>query len=405
MDHTYAKRKSVPEFSGKERASQEQRSAAPVTSLHGAPEAGSAKRLDLSDAIRTKMENAFGTDLSAVRLYESEAVAEHGAGAVAQGNTIAFAPGLHDFSSRSGQEILGHELSHVVSQRRGEVTGSGFLNNAALEARADREGALAAAGEQVYDGPVAGPLSGATADAAASGPMQAWDKKPKRQEFTRWDQAYKFFGVNNGGTYDKWERGLSGNQRKAIHGYSNMGYTGDFQTINGALRDIPDESYGSLREGLAAVPDLQNKGKTRKILGNRIDLIDSALAGFDLRKPLTVYRGSTAKLLGDETDPKRIMDRYGGRTVRDKGFTSTSAVKGSQFGNSEIQYIITVPPGKGRGAFIAPIAQIHTENEFLLKRNTSFVVKKAYREQNQTFVEMEVQDIGDQDSAPAQEKK
>ena len=137
----------------------------PTSELLGRP-------VDLPGAIRAKMEASFGADLSAVKLYESQAVADAGAEAVAQGSRIAFAPGALDFASASGQALLGHELSHVVSQARGEVAGSGFLNDAALEARADREGAMAAAGEQVYAGPVTTALSSASA-APAAGPMQA----------------------------------------------------------------------------------------------------------------------------------------------------------------------------------------------------------------------------------------
>ena len=128
--------------------------------------------IDLDAAMKAKMEHAFG-DLSAVKLYESPAVGEAGAEAVAQGNEIAFAPGMTDFSSRSGQERLGHELSHVMSQRSGQVRGAGFLANPALEARADREGAMAAAGEPVYAGPVTRALSGAAPSPTVAGPMQA----------------------------------------------------------------------------------------------------------------------------------------------------------------------------------------------------------------------------------------
>ena len=131
-------------------------------------------RADLPEAVRSKMESSFGADFSGVQLYESQAVADAGAQAVAMGNRIAFAPGELDFSSTVGQALLGHELSHVVSQARGEVSGEGFLNDHALEARADREGAMAAAGESVYAGPVT-PVSASSVSAAA-GPMQA--KKP-----------------------------------------------------------------------------------------------------------------------------------------------------------------------------------------------------------------------------------
>ena len=137
-------------------------------------------RVDLPDAMRAKMENAFGADLGAVKLYESQAVADTGAKAITQGSNIAFAPGMLDFSSYGGQALLGHELSHVVSQARGEVTGGGFLNDSMLEARADREGAMAAAGESVAVPTAA--MSPVSASAAA-GPMQAKgkDKSPEAQ--------------------------------------------------------------------------------------------------------------------------------------------------------------------------------------------------------------------------------
>ncbi len=133
-------------------------------------------RVDLPDAMREKMETAFGADLSSVRLYQSEAVRDAGVKAVTQGSNIAFAPGMLDFSSYGGQALLGHEISHVVSQARGEVTGTGLLNDPALEARADREGAMAAAGQQVSTPAEA--MSPVTA-APAAGPMQCFGKKKK----------------------------------------------------------------------------------------------------------------------------------------------------------------------------------------------------------------------------------
>ena len=403
MDHIYAKRKAVPEFSGKGRVTQEQQSAAPVTSLRGAPEAGSAKRLDLSDAIRTKMENAFGADLSSVRLYESEAVAEHGAGAVAQGNTIAFAPGLHDFSSRTGQEILGHELSHVVSQQRGEVTGSGFLNSPALEARADREGAMAAAGEQVYDGPVTGPLSGATADAAAAGPMQAWDKHKNDppanpREFTSNDknQAHAFFGTDANGLNDPWSSALPQDERDAVHDYTKDRGARSFKAINTSLRtgkwQVPSHM------GPAKAMTSQQKSDAKKQIG----ALDRAISKSTLPEPLVVHRGSGPELVGGLTDPDAIMKRYGNRVVKDKGFVSTSAVKGSEMDKTvgvpeeekarAVHYRITVPAGKGRGAYIAPISQFHAEEEFLLKRNAGYIVRGASKnERGVTVVDLQMQ--------------
>ena len=135
-------------------------------------------RVDLPEAIRMKMEASFGADFSGVKLYESQTVADAGANAMTMGSSVAFAPGRLDLSSTSGQALLGHELSHVVSQAKGESAGRGFLADSGLEAQADRQGAMAARGESVYSGPVS-PLSASAVPASAAGPMQAEKEKTK----------------------------------------------------------------------------------------------------------------------------------------------------------------------------------------------------------------------------------
>ena len=176
MSYTYEQRKRPQ---GQQNSPLPEQTSAPgpamAALMNGAATPTAAQKgrpIDLDGAMKAKMEHAFG-DLSNLKLYESRAVGEAGAQAIAQGNEIAFAPGMADFSSRSGQERLGHELSHVMSQRSGQVRGQGFLASAALEARADREGAMAAAGQQVYTGPVTHAISDASPSPAVAGPMQA----------------------------------------------------------------------------------------------------------------------------------------------------------------------------------------------------------------------------------------
>ena len=179
MSYTYANRKKTDGARQKETAAQ----GPSLDELRAGSAAPSAEqmghRVDLPDAMREKMESAFGADLSAVKLYESDAVREAGAEAVTQGSNIAFAPGMLDFTSYGGQALLGHEISHVVSQARGEVTGSGLLNDHALEARADREGAMAAAGQQIS---VPAAAMSPVSAAAASGPMQCKSKRASNRK-------------------------------------------------------------------------------------------------------------------------------------------------------------------------------------------------------------------------------
>ena len=179
MSYEYSQRKRADRIGAQQEASSAQPSLDALRAGTVKPtQEQKGSRVDLPDAMRSRMENAFGADLSAVKLYESQAVANAGADAFSQGAEIAFAPGMLDFTSYSGQALLGHELSHVVSQARGEVTGSGFLNDASLEARADREGAMAAAGQTVAMPSAA--MSSVTASAAA-GPIQASHKEKRKQ--------------------------------------------------------------------------------------------------------------------------------------------------------------------------------------------------------------------------------
>ena len=112
--------------------------------------------------VQAKMERAFGTDFSAVRIHEGPRSQTLGARAYTQGTDIHFAPGEYRPSSQSGQELLGHELAHVVQQSQGRVSattqakGIEVNDDAGLEAEADEMGARAARGETASSRPSAG---------------------------------------------------------------------------------------------------------------------------------------------------------------------------------------------------------------------------------------------------------
>ena len=103
----------------------------------------------LPQILLAKMEAAFGADFSAVRVHVGPQPARIGALAFTTGNDLYFAPGQYQPDSVRGQQLIGHELAHVVQQRSGRVRGAGngtwVVQNRALEAEADRLGARAAA--------------------------------------------------------------------------------------------------------------------------------------------------------------------------------------------------------------------------------------------------------------------
>ncbi|MEI7025313.1 eCIS core domain-containing protein [Paenibacillus sp. y28] len=104
----------------------------------------------MSPEVQGKMEKAFNSDFSGVKIHEGSDASEIGALAYTQGSDIHFAPGRYQPNTQSGQELLGHELAHVVQQRQGRVRpttqakGIPINDDAALEKEADQLGSKAA---------------------------------------------------------------------------------------------------------------------------------------------------------------------------------------------------------------------------------------------------------------------
>ena len=119
----------------------------------------------LPDQVRGKMEQSMNADFSDVKVHTNSKKAEQaGAHAIAQGNEVHFAGGKYNPSSKSGQELLGHELAHVKQQQEGRVSANAQVGNMAvnddpsLEREADKAGAAAANGKTA---PIAGKSGGA----------------------------------------------------------------------------------------------------------------------------------------------------------------------------------------------------------------------------------------------------
>jgi hypothetical protein len=110
---------------------------------------GTSHGQPLPTAVREKMESAFGANFNDVRIHVGPQASSIGALAFTLGSDLYFAPGQYNPQTIHGQQLLGHELTHVVQQRAGRVRnpfGSGLavVQDHAMEAEADRMGLLAA---------------------------------------------------------------------------------------------------------------------------------------------------------------------------------------------------------------------------------------------------------------------
>ena len=113
------------------------------------------------------MESRFGQDFADVRIHRG-ANAEASAGdlnaiAYTTGSHIVFGPGAYQPQAPEGRRLLAHELSHVLQQRRGPVTGepAGGMrvsrNDDSFERAADVDAAAALSGSLTRAAPGAGP--------------------------------------------------------------------------------------------------------------------------------------------------------------------------------------------------------------------------------------------------------
>lgn len=99
----------------------------------------------LPPAVQAKMEEVFKTSFAEVRVHVGPQAAAIGALAFAHGPNLYFAPGSYDPQSARGQQLLAHELTHVVQQRAGRVrnpfaSGIAVVHDQALEHEAEQMG-------------------------------------------------------------------------------------------------------------------------------------------------------------------------------------------------------------------------------------------------------------------------
>jgi hypothetical protein len=124
----------------------------------------SGTKTNMPEDVQNQEENSFGVDFSDVDIHKDFPQAPSlGALAYTQGNDVHFAPGQYNPGSQEGQELLGHELSHVVQQREDRVKptnkqqssyakasevneGMSVNTDSVLEKEADVQGAKAAQG-------------------------------------------------------------------------------------------------------------------------------------------------------------------------------------------------------------------------------------------------------------------
>ncbi len=144
---------------------------------------GSGTKTKLPEEVQSKMENSFGTSFSDVNIHPNdEGAKDMGALAYTQGKDVHFAPGQYSPGTQKGQELIGHELTHVEQQKAGRVQptaqGKGMAVNddPKLENEADEMGKKAA------EGKAAAPQVAGTTQSIRRKEINEKDKEPREKE-------------------------------------------------------------------------------------------------------------------------------------------------------------------------------------------------------------------------------
>lgn len=174
-------------------------------------------------------------------------------------------------------------------------------------------------------------------------------------EYGSLSESQAAMGYGNGGEADKWQASLTKSEESAVKYYTGSGFT----NLNDALR------YG---------------GTMTTYEKNKDKYLEQALNKFNLEKPTTFTRGSTADLLGGASTVTEI-NAMKGQLVVDKGYTSSAVSANKGFTWKPIIYHINTPAGKGIGAYVSGKSAVGVgEDEFLFNKRSAFVVKGAYEE-------------------------
>lgn len=132
----------------------------------------------LPPAVQAHLEGVLGASFADVRVHVGGEAASIGALAFTHGSDVYFAPGQYQPHTPHGLRLIGHELAHVVQQRAGRVrnplgAGVAVVQDAALEAEAERIGTRVVAASAAIQARPAGVTARGHGSVHVSGPEQS----------------------------------------------------------------------------------------------------------------------------------------------------------------------------------------------------------------------------------------
>lgn len=282
-------------------------------------------------------QSRFNTDLSDVKVHKnSEEANKMGTKAFAKGNQIHFANGAYQPDSKEGQKVLGHELVHVLQQRKGRVDAEGTVNghhandNPGLEHEATQQADKADKNQNVSPG-LSGAKAGNVARPVAQGFLGGIFKKVGGFAKSIGNSVVKGAQVVGGGISNVVGK-VGGGIKKGI-GW--LGKVTGLGGIGGKIAGVVKKISSPIKKGISKVGGWLGKGA--KSIGKGIKSIGKKIwggiqKGVGFGKKLLQKGLSTAKNLA-KTGGKFVLKLYeaskskiGGLIKRGVGAASALAI-------------------------------------------------------------------------------
>jgi hypothetical protein len=151
-----------------------------------------------------------------------------------------------------------------------------------------------------------------------------------------------------------------------------------------AVIDYTDSSYGAMNKLLAGRKDWweqdypDGNSHYEKVVRQKIEALDEALEKTSLGKDVQLFRGAK---IGSNRLFSSMEDALGsvGKVIKDPAFQSTSVNADSAKGFGEVLLVINAPK-EAKGLFVKTVSLVSAEDEVVLPRNASYVVRKATKE-------------------------
>lgn len=189
-----------------------------------------------------------------------------------------------------------------------------------------------------------------------------------------------YFGANS--NFNDWKKGLNEPEKEAIANFTGSGYITMNKELYSDFKDF-NELSGYTK---------QHSYQLQKALNN-----------FELNEPILVKRATSTSYL---LKPGETVESLEGKTKIFDGFMSSSAANEPAFDDS-IYLNISVPSGKGIGAWVGSMSEHPGETEFLFNAGSALKFGKPYKVGSGwgQHWEVDVEYVGKSSKVPLKGKK